>query len=103
MCIDLICRKKDVLDMRVAFDCDMFDIYTYIYPLPHQVLLTFLSNLRTDERPKILEYRKNVPIIPYIKAELFYINQLKEYFAVKVYVFVALFRHMSSSWAPLHL
>jgi len=95
MCIDLICRKKDVFDRRVDFDRDMFHIYNCIHFLPHQVLLTFLSNLRIDERPKILEYRKNVPIIPCIKAELFYIHQPKEYFVVKVDAFVALFRHMS--------
>ena len=80
MCIDLICRKKDAFDMRVDFDCDMFYIYNCKHFLPHQVLLTFLSNLRIDERPKIPEYRKNVPIIPYIKAELHCNLQLKDFY-----------------------
>lgn len=73
---DLICRKKDDFDMRVDFDCDMFHIYNCIHFLLHQVLLTFLSNSRIDGHPKILECRKNAPIIPYIKAELFiFINR----------------------------
>ena len=87
--------EKSINSYRVDFDCDMFHIYNCIHFLLHQVLLTFLSNSRIDGRPKILECRKNVPIIPYIKAELFYIHQPKEYFVVKVDAFVALFRHMS--------